>query len=99
MDAIASICGPLGVLEVGVARSEVMWDKNVNTSSINARSSGCIAQVTVVYERNTRNGRSDIVKKIVTEAYHFISESVVELIQFGPHGWYIGLFERHKSFL
>jgi hypothetical protein len=71
----------------------------VNTSSINVFSSGYIAKVAVVYEANTCNGRGGIVKKTVTEAHDFITESVIELIQFGTHGWYIGLFERHKSFL
>ena len=71
----------------------------MNTSLINACSSGYIAQVAVVYEAKTGNGHGGFVKKTVTEAHDFITENVIELVQFGPHGWYIGLFEGHKSFL
>lgn len=38
-------------------------------------------------------------KETVTETHAFITESVIELEQFGTHGWYIGLFESHKDFL
>lgn len=38
-------------------------------------------------------------KETVTETHDFITESVIELEQFGPHGWYIRLFESHKNFL
>lgn len=54
---IASICSPLGVIDVGDAGFEITWERNVNTSSINICSLGFIAQVTVDYEANTKSHR------------------------------------------
>lgn len=70
----------------------------MNTSSINTCSSGYVAQVAVIYEAN-KGSRRRYCKENCDRAHNFITESVVKLVQFSLHGWYIGLFENHQNFL